>query len=148
MVATKRAWYTTPAFVESKRLDGPFEAYDDCQAACLKRVDRATAARMLVQGKMPAYYVPRMFVVTETEHLFSEPEWGGPPVRLRPTRRDVKLPSVIYTYSKSALLILVVALQLDTPQGIDAGDRAAILRYIERELSLLATGRKVTFSGR
>lgn len=141
----KRVWYSTPAREAMRRIDGPYESRDDCELACLKRTDRDTAARMLARGVMPAYFIPRMFEIRDTEQMFSASVMEGPPARLRASRPDVHLPDVVYGYTRSNLLVLVAALGFEAPVGAAGLDRAAILGYIEKSLSDLMTGRKVVF---
>lgn len=137
-----RLWFVTSVRESTRRLDGPFWDYDECQAACVKRADPETAARLLMVGKWPTTYVPRQFVVeievlAPVPHLYSPP---AAPVKAAP-KRGVTLPPQVYGYSRSALLMLCTALQLPAPR--DGADRTAILAHIVDELGRLGGGRKV-----
>lgn len=119
-----RRWYVTPALHPERYLDGPYEDFDTAQARCVTRVDREVAVRMLANGRIPGTYVPRLAEVTaETRVLHSNiPQSVGRPLTKPRTKQSpvarksgVKLPDIILTYSKSALLVLCDGLGMPRP---------------------------------
>lgn len=119
-----RKWFVTPALHPDRYLDGPYEDFDTAQARCIVRVDRDTAVRMLAVGKIPGTYVPRLADVTvySADAPLYRPQTEGSPSRGARAKREpvvrkatVKLPDVVLTYSKSALLVLCDGLGVPRP---------------------------------
>lgn len=138
-----RLWWVTANQHPEVPLDGPFERLEDCEARCLVRTDRWTTLRAMAGGRLPAMYVARQFETRiEVPHLYSSPNVAAE----TPTRAAVgagaaaALPPVVYTYSRSALLVLCRALELGPPPG--GLDRSGILEYMENQLRALARGAK------
>lgn len=136
------AWFVTSATDPNTPLDGPFLSRDDCEARCLLRTDRLTTLRAFVAGRLPGYYVPRLFgVQVETRHLHrAEARAGG---RFVARERHASgggplLPEVVHTYTRGGLLALCKALELRMPSS--GADKAGIIEHIEKELRALEKG--------
>lgn len=133
----RRLWFVTPVTNADMRVAGPYETCEEAEQECLRRLDRLTAIRALMGGRIPVYYIPRLFEVTISGASFIS---TGPPPRL-PQRRaiprhPVDLPRVVYSYSRRDLLVLCQGLGLPVPP--DNASRDAILEHIEHELAKLA----------
>lgn len=132
------AWWVTSATQPDRPLEGPYASKDDADTACLRRTDPVTAARALVEGRLPCYYLSRQFEIgttVEVLHLY-RPERAEVAALPEPPVGGSLLPQIVYTYQRSALLTLCRALQLPPPP--QQSDRQAILAHMEQKLRSLA----------
>lgn len=135
-----RRWFVTAAYHPEIALDGPFERREDCEARCLTRTDRWTTLRAMASGRLPVMYLPRQFETrVETLHYIGA-QTDAPTETPARAVVGTALPPVVYTYSRSALLVLCRALELGSPPG--GLDRSGILEYMENQLRALARGAK------
>lgn len=138
---SSRAWFVTSATDSTTPLDGPFSTRDECEARCLLRTDRMTVLRSFVARRVPAYYVPHLFEVQLSEVLhYKRPQDAStvaPPAPKAATTGPM-LPAVVYSYTRSDLLVLCRSLELRAPPS--SADKAAIIEHIEKQLRTLQRG--------
>lgn len=133
----RRLWWVVPLLRPDKRIAGPFETRDEAECACLRACDPTEAARVLADGRWPAHYTVRpLEVEIEVQH-YKGPVAAVVAAPITPVKlSSVKLPAIVYSYTRGALLLLCLALDLPAPPP--ASNREGILAHIEQELGKLA----------